>query len=67
MTSVIRPPEFVLDAKLSKKEMTMDDLMPDYDSGSDYEYDESQELKVDKMGNTIVDEDQDQGEAEEES
>ena len=54
----------MLDAKLTKRaDMTMDDLMPDYDSGSDYEYDETEDLKVDKMGNTIIDpEDEKDGE-----
>lgn len=59
-----RPAEFVLDPKLAKKEMTKDDLMPDYDSGSDYdyEYDDSEDVKVDKMGNTIIDDEVDDNE-----
>ena len=50
----------MLDTKLTRKEMTMDDLMPDYDSGSDYEYDDTKELKVDKMGNTIEDDEEEE-------
>ena len=49
-----RPSEFQLDPKLTRKEMTQEDLMPGYDSASDYEYEE-ENVKVDKMGNTIED------------
>ena len=71
VSRLCRPSEFVLDAKFSRKEMTKDELMPDYDSGGsdyDYEYDDSEDVKVDKMGNTIIDtgddEDDDAGEEE---
>lgn len=44
----------MLDAKLTRREVAADDLMPDYDSGgSDCEYEEEEEVLVDKMGNTI--------------
>lgn len=59
-----------MDAKFSRKEeVTKDDLMPDYDSGGsdyDYEYDDSEDVKVDKMGNTIIDDDEEEEETQEE-